>query len=208
VRRDLLVVVPDKKWEVVIRSILDRPESLGIRPVAASATVATLCTRDSGVRWHGVEFAASLSQIHGWALLVFDHEGCGDEREPAKIEDDLRAQLRRHWADRAEAVVVAPEIEASIWRATPQIAKKLGLSIAQLKARLAALGFWIDGEAKPSRPKEALEVLFRHAQKNPNAAVFAELARATSLRPQGCKTSSFPRFIEILRKWFPARTPS
>ncbi len=199
--KDLLVVVPDKTWALVLDALLNRAEAIGVRPISwATATPPGL---DSGVRVRGVGVAAAVSRIFRRALLVFDYEGCGDTRQVGEIEEDLRKHLKHHWQDRADVVIVTPEIEAWLWRAFPQIGKQIDLSAIEVKQKLRAKDFMGASDTKPSRPKEAFVWLLREARKVRSAAVYAEIARTASLKVEGCRTESFPRFVSLLRKWFP-----
>lgn len=198
---DLLVVVPDKTWEVVMAKILERHESIGVRNISARLAVVPGC--DPGVRARGVAFAAELSRSHGHAILIFDHEGCGDPRAVDVIEAEIRGLLKPHWSDRADVVVVSPEIEEWLWRGLTHIATALGTSTEELKAQLTSSGHLQEGLHKPGRPKEAFQALLRAYRKKQSSVIYAELAQRMSLRPTGCKSSSFPRLVARLRAWFP-----
>ena len=199
---DLLVVVPDKTWKAVIDELLRRPEALSIRKI--NWTVAVHTGRDCGVRAKGPELAAGLSRLYSRAILLLDHEGCGDLRSPEKIEEDLRGKLRSHWADRADAIVISPELEIWLWRALSQMARLLEVSAEKLREKLSKLGYLKVQGKKPERPKEAFLALLKEEKKIPSAALYAEIARQASLRLEGCQSQSYPRFVTLLRSWFPS----
>ena len=139
-------------------------------------------------------------------LLPNGYAGLVDPRSPSEIEEDLRKQLKFHWSDRADVVVVSPEIEEWLWRGIPHVAKMLEMSAETVRKRLRELGFLGEREPKPSRPKEAFLALLHERRKVPSSAVYAGLARQMSLRTAGCRSSSFPRLVERLREWFPKVT--
>jgi hypothetical protein len=72
-----------------------------------------------------------------------------------------------------------------------------------VRDRLVALGHLAGQATKPERPEEAFEELLRQERKVPSAAVYADIARRASLRCEGCLSTSFPRFVDLLRSWFP-----
>ncbi len=197
----LLLVVPDGNWEAVMGAILARPESLQIHRV--SWKIVRHSGKDSGVRLKGAQVAATLSRQFTHALLILDHDGCGDRRPPAVIEASIRAQLRSHWADRGDVVVVSPELELWLWRAGAQIAQELGVTRAEMRLRLEEWGLLTEGQNKPTPPKDALERLLRWARKVRSSAIYASIASSASLRPSPCETASYPRMVTLLRSWFP-----
>jgi len=182
-------------------AILARPEALAIQPVPW--VIRRHPGKDSGVCRKGAQLAASLSRQHTHALLIFDHDGCGDRRPPAEIERRIRGELKRHWADRGEAVVVSPELELWIWRARAQIARELGITKSEMLLQLEEGGFLGDGRSKPTPPKDALESLLRAAKRVRSSAVYGSIVTQASLRDTPCETDSYPRFVTILRNWFP-----
>jgi len=148
---NLLLVVPDRNWEAVMGAILARPEALAIQPVPW--VIRRHPGKDSGVCRKGAQLAASLSRQHTHALLIFDHDGCGDRRPPAEIERRIRGELKRHWADRGEAVVVSPELELWIWRARAQIARELGITKSEMLLQLEEGGV-SRGRSQQAHPAE------------------------------------------------------
>ncbi|MCW8138594.1 MAG: hypothetical protein KIT58_06795 [Planctomycetota bacterium] len=65
-------------------------------------------------------------------------------------------------------------------------------------------GFTSSAEEKPARPKEAFESVLRATNTVRSAAIYKKLAAKASLRPRGCGSPSYGRFLELLHRWFVA----
>src|SRR5712671_1474520 len=118
---DLLLLTADKNIEYGVRGLLSRPEALGIR--AVSSTIYVHPQRDPGCARRSHELLRQFSGDYDRALVVFDHHGCGlENRTPAQVEDGVRQLLAANgWGNRAEAVVIAPELEAWVFTASPHV---------------------------------------------------------------------------------------
>ena len=107
--------------------------------------------------------AQATRYSHG--LMIFDHEGCGHENEPvADVESIVRHHLHNSgWGDRAEVVVIEPELEAWVWSDSPHVEEVLGWSnqIPSLRAWLTDRHLLAPRATKPSRPKEAMQAAIR-----------------------------------------------
>ena len=66
---------------------------------------------------------------------------------------------------------------------------------------LAAMGYMVAGNAKPSDPKGAIEAILKLEKMPLSSDLFAELARRVSLNR--CQDRAFQKFRNILRRWFP-----
>lgn len=113
--KDLIVLVADKNMESAISGMLGRPQELGIRPISYDLFVHP--RRDPGCRKEAHDFLRPFHRGYGFALVMFDHKGCGRERDQANdVAESVKRNLRRSgWLDRADAVVIAPELEAWVW---------------------------------------------------------------------------------------------
>lgn len=138
--------------------------------------------------------------------MLFDHDGCG---RASTAPDDLANQVRQRleangWTGRAEAVVLAPELEVWVWSDSPHVAECLGWAGRQplLREWLAATGQWPAGQAKPTNPKRAMEAALREARKPRSSAIYLDLASKASLRSHD--EPAFLCFQQALRRWFPA----
>ena len=92
-RTDLVVLVPDLDLSGTVQCLLNRPESIGIRPVSFS--VSRHLRRDAGCRAGAAERLREFLRDHRYALVIFDKDGSGD---PAFKE--FRATLQR-WFPRS-----------------------------------------------------------------------------------------------------------
>ena len=81
-RRDLVVLVADKNMEAVMVGLLGRPQSLGIRAITFDVFVHP--RRDPGCLTGADDFLRPFGGAYHYALVLFDHEGCG--REPISPE--------------------------------------------------------------------------------------------------------------------------
>lgn len=201
---DLVVLVPGKDDSEALRGLLSRRhKSLGLRPVRHQVLVHP--RRDPGCFHEAPEILATFQRTCRHALVIFDHEGCGREGTPAR---DLEADLRRRlgvsgWSDRAETLVIEPELEVWIWTPSTHVDAVLGWRSRQpaLRDWLATRGLWPESLPKPPRPKAALHAALREAQVNPSSSIFRKLAEKVSL--EGCTDPAFSRLRALLAVWFP-----
>ncbi len=200
--RDLCVLCPDQTWLATLQALLDRPQSLDIRGVSADVKSVPGQT-DGWVRQNGVVFLEMMSARYRHAILVFDHQGCGDSRPANVIERELQDGLRPAWGDRACAIVVDPELEEWVIGSHAWLPNLAELRGVRPREWFQEEGLWRQGEAKPDDPKEALHRLFRRFGVAQSAATYRKIASHASLRSDRCRSSSYPRFVETLRRWFP-----
>lgn len=140
---------------------------------------------------------------HRYALVMFDRDGSGDDRERQVIEAAVEHDLERSgWQSRSKAIVIEPELEAWVWTSSPHTAKALGWERHDaLRTRLRDTGDWPAGEAKPPDPKTALASPMRVHNRRPTADVFSHLARRVGLAR--CQDPAFLDFRRTLQRWFP-----
>lgn len=202
---DLVVLLPGKDEKAMIGGLLGRAPSLGIRPVRHE--VVTHPQHDPGC-YRSPEALLRLHQKRAArALVVFDHEGSGQEHRPAaEVEEEVRGRLRRAgWEDRAEVVVLQPELEVWVWSDSPVVDEALGWDGRDppLREWLRERGFLRPGEAKPARPKEAVEAALREVRIPRSSAIYGRIAERVSVKH--CTDPSFHRLKQVLLEWFPAR---
>ncbi len=201
-RGDLVLLVADLDMQEGLTALLRRHQSLGIRPLEFH--ILRHPERDAGCRARGHELLRPLTGSYRRALVVFDRDGCGSQASAPQIEDEVKSKLERNgWPDRAEVVVIDPELEAWVWSASPVVGHCLQWEGTPLSLRdwLAQRGFWEEGSAKPSDPKGAVEAVCAITGRKRRAEMYAELAEAVSTR--GCQDRAFGRFRDVLRRWFP-----
>lgn len=150
----------------------------------------------------------TLRPYHGefsYALVVCDLEGCGVGGQRTEVESQTEQNLARSgWGSSAACVVIEPEVEAWVWSSSPEVELVLGWRGRDpgLREWLVARGYLSDAQqAKPSRPKEAMEAALREARKPRSAAIYGEIGSRVSLAR--CGDPSFTKLADTLRKWFP-----
>lgn len=200
--KDVVVLVPDKNTEYAVRGLLGRHQSLRIRPLSQDIFVHP--HRDPGCLNEAHDFLRPFAAEYDHALVMFDHEGCGREGEaPDTLGERVRGLLRRNgWMDRADVVVLAPELEAWVWSSSPHVEACLGWAGRQpsLRKWLAANGYWPAGHDKPPCPKEAMEAALGLVHEPRSSSIYLQLASRVSLR--GHSEPAFLYFTQTLERWF------
>jgi hypothetical protein len=200
---DLAVLVADKNTEAALAALLARPQALGIRPITARIFVHP--RRDPGCVNEAHLFLRPFVQKYRHALIVFDHEGSGREELPApELAAAIRERLEESgWRERGQAIVIAPELEVWVWSPSPRVAQCIGWGDREpgLRDWLADAGHWPMNQAKPRRPKEALEAALREIRRPRSSALYSELATRVSLR--GYDEPAFAALTATLQRWFP-----
>ncbi len=202
--RDLVVSVADKDMKATVLGILGQPKRLGIRPVSIDVVVNT--ERDPGSRVRSHLLLRSYATTHAYALVVFDHQGCGREQaSPEDLEVEVeRLMASTGWAERSATVVIAPELENWVWSQSPHVASVLGWS-----GRQPTIDEWLRSEGrlgsngtKPVDPKAAVDDALRIAGVRKSSALYGRLADQVGF--ERCTDRAFGRLRDILRGWFPA----
>ncbi len=163
--------------------------------------------RDSGCLTDAVDVLRPKQRSHHRALVIFDRVGSGGEANSAEtLETEMENSLRTSgWPEgHAIAVVIDPELEAWVWSDSPHVPRVLGWRNGSqpLRQYLADQGLWGNDQHKPSDPKTAMEQAVRKANQPLVAGLFSELAATVSV--QRCKDRAFNKFVQTLRRWFPA----
>lgn len=200
--QDLVILVADKNAQFALQGALFRPAALGIRPLTFAFR--THPGRDGGVRTTGADVLAGEVQRFGHALMVMDHEGCGQSDTPAEVlEGQLDVQLQRVWGARGKAIVIDPEVDAWVWGSDNALRTALDWPLeGGIREWLQARGFEFSADGKPLRPKEALDAM-RTIHKQPrSSALYQEITGKISL--QRCTDGAFRRLRAQLAEWFAA----
>jgi hypothetical protein len=154
--------------------------------------------------WSG-EVLCSVRSLYAHALVVFDAAWDGAPSSDAQaLERAVRESFLRRALDRwAEAVVVAPEVEAWIWSESPHVPRALGwnASLDDLRAWLEERKLWPPGAPKPHDPKQAVKAVRRQVGLPPSASIITSLATTVSFHR--CIDPAFLRLCSLLRDWFP-----
>ena len=200
--KDLIVMVADNDAQLAVEELLKRHQSMGIRKI--DYDMIRHPQRDSGCRGKPEALLRGFSNTHQYALVIFDHHGSGRDNLPvASVESETRELLRRNgWCDRAEVVVIAPELETWMWSDSPEIDRVFGWQAKQPSLRdwIHRQGLTDQPESKPGDPKETYHRAVREVGKAVSASHFKQLAKTVSFRR--CSDPSFTRFLDILKNWF------
>jgi hypothetical protein len=202
---DLVALVADADQRETLTSLLGkRRKSLGIRDLRYKLLKHP--QRDSGCVHGAVAVLETQVGLAMHALVVLDHEGSGQETVAAQeLARRLKGRLEdAGWEDRAEVVVIQPELEAWVWSDSPHLEEVLGWPEDEphLRSWLAAKGLWLEGSPRPTHPEEALHRVLKHTRVRHSAALYGQLAEKVSL--VHCSDASFVHLKSVLRRWFPA----
>ncbi|HYM62891.1 MAG TPA: hypothetical protein VEZ11_18540 [Thermoanaerobaculia bacterium] len=200
---DLVVLTPGEAESWVVEALLSqRHVSLGIRRIRFR--VLKHRRHDPGCFRESVQFLRDYQLSARHALVLFDHEGSGKEATSAlEVASDVRGRLAAAgWADRADAVVLVPELEVWVWSDSPELDRALGWPVrgVQLRDWLCERGWLAPGEAKPRRPKEALETALDLSRFPRSADLYEKIALTVGLNR--CTDPSFLTFKSIITRWF------
>jgi len=193
--RDLVVLVADKDMKATLDGLLKRNRSLGVRPL--DLAIYAEPGHDPACARTGVQF---LDHFHGQfrhALLIFDYEGSGMElpHSPSGLESEIDSRFHSGcWGANAKALVLDPELEAWVWSDSPKVSEAIRWKgdRKSLSEWLTQRGFLVEGQSKPSRPKEAFEAALVAAGQPRSASIYGRLASTVGF--SRCTDLSFSRF--------------
>ena len=204
--RDCIFLVADEGIAAMLRGFLARDRfhmSLGCGPFMFDSNEDIIVdpSRDPGVYTRGHTLLAAYAPTHRRAVVILDAEWDGAP-SAGDISLKIGSDLENNWASHL-VVVLEPELEAWIWQDNVHVARALGADdYSTLRAELEQLGFWVGGETKPRRPKEAVEYALRKARRPRSNAIYQSLASRISTRD--CVDPAFSRLREGLVTWFEA----
>jgi hypothetical protein len=199
---DLVLLSADVDIEASLDAILQRHQSLGIRPVEVE--LLRHPGHDPGVFTSARDVLRPYAGSSSYALAVLDCAWDGNTCATAlDVEEHVRAALAPDWGDRAAAIAIEPEVEMWVWSTSPHVADSLGWSgdTASLRAWLEQRDLWEPGVPKPSDPKEAFEKACREARSPATSAMFRQILSQVSLA--NCVDPAFLRLKAQLAAWFP-----
>jgi len=201
-QKDLVLLVPDCNYDKGLEKLLHRHQSLAIRPI--SFDIYVHMHRDPGCRLEAHEFLRGLAGEFSYALVLFDKEGCGRTGPSGLIEAEVQARLdQAGWKGRSRVLVTEPEFDVWVWSDSPHVERALGwpAGLPGLRNWLRERGFLGEGEAKPRRPKEAMEEVLRRTRRPRSASVYAQLGMRVSV--ERCADPAFQELRQVLHRWFP-----
>lgn len=202
--KDLVVLVADKDMKMTLDGLLKRNRSLGIRPIDVGIYAEP--GHDPACARAGVKFLDNFYGQFRHALLIFDYEGCGLEHKhsPSELATQIdQCFLESRWGADAKTLVLDPELETWMWSDSPKVSEAIRWkgNRKSLSDWLTRGGFLAEGQIKPPRPKEAFEAALAAVRQPRSASIYGRLAATVGF--SRCSDSSFSRFRQILREWFP-----
>ena len=202
---DLITLVADRNTLFLIQGLFLRHKSFGIKDLSATLDhIFAHSQRDAGCYNQCSEFLRPYTHDYKYALVIFDHEGSGQEvKSREQIETELEEKLAiSGWENRAKVIVLEPEIESWVWSNSPHVDKILGWENENPNLRdwLKIKGFLKQTEFKPSRPKEAVEEAMEKVKKPRSSAIYQQIAEKVSFK--NCTDASFIKLKETLQDWF------
>ena len=199
---DLVILVPDGDMEAAVRTLLQRPEALEIRPI--NIEIHRHVQRDPGCRMDGHNLLRLWLNQARYALILLDHEGSGAESISREaLEEQIEGRLSANgWQNRCAAVAISPELENWAWIPSTVLDDILGwANICELKTWVKnKTRFWRSGLPKPERPKEALDAALKEARKRHSPTVFEDIAKNAPV--EQCVDASFLKLKGVLQQWF------
>lgn len=197
------MLLADSNMKAAMDGLLSHPRRTETRAVSAELFVHP--HRDPGCLREAAQFLKPLRGQYRKALVLFDFEGCGkSDLAPNELERQVTESVERAgWKGDAATVVLEPELETWVWSDSPEVDRVLGWSGREpgLRSWLAERGFLVEGQTKPNRPKEAVELALREVCRARSSQYYRELAEKVSVRR--CQDAAFGRFLRILQEWFP-----
>ena len=202
---DLIILVADRNTQFLMQGLILRHQSFNIKDLSDCINhIFVHIQRDAGCYNQCVEFLRPYSKDYHHALVIFDHEGSGQEgKSREEIEAELETNLSLSgWENRSCVIVLEPEIEAWVWSDSPHVEKILGWieRPTNLRTWLEVKGFLNENDVKPNRPKEAVEEVLREVRKPRSSSIYQQLAEKVSFR--NCTDEAFIKLKQTLQTWF------
>lgn len=202
--KELIILVADKNMQFAMEGLLTRHQAFRIRRLTrGDFDIYVHPLRDPGVFKEVAAFLRPYQRQYQYALVLLDREGSGQEtRTASEIENEIKTNLERNgWPNRAEVIVLDPELEIWAWANSPHLAAHTGWADMRSLMNFARnQGIWEANMSKPSRPKEALEALLREKRIQRSSAIYKKIATDVSFCD--CTDPAFLKIKTVLREWF------
>jgi hypothetical protein len=209
-RRSLVVLAADGTMEAVLREFFKK----GIDRTLGCAAIDIDLRRDifhsplhtdGGLHKEAHKILQSRANEYEHALVVLDQHFGGD-RPAIEVRDEILGNLRAFgWDERAEVVVIDPELEVWLWQDNPNVEKALRhpreKTSKSLREQLRDEKLWPDGQLKPDAPQATFDRVRQRNKAGARFGVYVQIAGSVSVK--GCKDPSFLHFANTLRAWFP-----
>lgn len=210
--KDLLIYVADADALAFMRSILNKPQALGTRPINFDIERHPL--RDAGMVQSGAELARMKKGRYHKALLMWDHHGSGRDHKqsPDQVADNIQEKLNSFtWSDNSAVTVLVPELEQWLWHCENAVAAHCNVTTVQLDQWIAErgekLGRSVD-ELRQQQPKELFEHVMRDRLKRTiSPRDFEEIGKRAGINGL-LSCDSFRSVVETLGVWFPPGPPA
>jgi hypothetical protein len=202
-RADLKVVVSDKNMQATFAGLLTRHQSLGIQPLELDPQSPLVHPRhDPGCWKDGPELLAIEHQYYRHGLLALDWEGCNSKRSADDTRCELQERLERLTAPGwGSVVVLQPELEIWVFAGSTEVDRALGWQPGTLTPWLEQQGHLQPGQAKPARPKEAVEHALVEKRQPRSSSVYRQLSQSVGFNR--CTDQAFADLKTTLQQWFP-----
>ncbi|MBF0460837.1 MAG: hypothetical protein HQL87_05515 [Magnetococcales bacterium] len=204
--KDLFVLTADADALAVMRQVLSRHYSLGIREITYEVDRHT--GRDAGMIHTGPALVQFKKGEFKHVLLLWDHQGSGKEcMNLNTVQNNMTSQLDGFtWKDNNLVIAVMPELEEWLWHNPEALLKHLDITENELNVWLTEFakkaGNDIDS-LRRAQPKEMFEhLVYKKKQGKPGPDDFDKIASIASLT-QWQQSASFRAIVEGLRQWFP-----
>lgn len=202
-RADLKVVVADSNMKAAFSGLLTRHQSLGIRPLKLDPQSPLSHPRhDPGCWKDGPELLAIEHQHYRHGLLALDWEGCNSKRSADDTRHELQERLDRlttpGWGS---VVVLQPELEIWVFSGSTEVDRALGWQPGTLTPWLEEQGLLEPGQAKPARPKEAVDKAMDKKRQPRSSSVYRQLSQSVGF--SRCTDPAFDELKATLQQWFP-----
>jgi hypothetical protein len=208
--RDCLFLVADKNMEGMLKGFFSRDafhSAMGCRRFDFDWRQDLLVAHgqnDPGLYTRANEFLQPYARTHRHAVVMVDAEWSGSPGKDAILQRLNEHLANAGWPDDSGCgIVIAPELENWVWQDSPHVCSALGFdgAFVELRTTLEIQGFWQPNEAKPARPKEAVEWALRRSKKGRSSAIYQQLATRATAR--GCTDQAFYTLRNALLRWFP-----
>lgn len=201
---DLVVLTADKNMQFAVEGLIGRREALKIHPIQVEFYIHPW--RDPGCLNHSEKFLQPFVNRYAHALVIFDHEGCGQDKKHNREELEekvISALSRSGWEDRASAIVIEPELENWVFSDSPEVDNAMGWSDRSQTLRhwMEEKNFLVSGKIKPSHPKEAMEAALKHVRSPRSSSLYKKLSERVGLGR--CTDPAFLKLKTTLQSWFP-----
>ena len=202
--KDIFALVADRDMEQAFTSLLAQHEKLRIRRIRYDIEVHP--NHDAGCRADAVEMLRPCINRYKYALVVFDHQGCGSKDSREHVQQEVQKILARNgWENRCKAIVIAPELENWVWAPSGKISEILGWGndFDALKTWLCKHRLWRRDRPKPIDPKRAMQKALEHKRVKRSSRLFSQIAHVAPLKAESCVDPAFAELRETLQRWFP-----